>query len=202
MGFIYDYQVLKHFLLKIREDVMELKVLCNGRLIVETGDITEKNTDAIVNAANSSLLGGGGVDGTIHANGGPAILEECKVIRRAKYPDGLPTGKAVYTTGGLLSAKYVIHTVGPVWFGGMRGESEQLADAYRNSLILASELHLSTISFPAISTGVYGFPKEEAADIVFDTLKVFIEENKIPETVYLVFFSKDDALLFLGHIKA
>ncbi len=181
---------------------MELKVLCDGRLIVETGDITEKNTDAIVNAANSSLYGGGGVDGAIHSKGGPAILEECRVIRRTRYPDGLPAGKAVYTTGGLLAARYVIHTVGPVWFGGTRGESELLKDAYRNSLLLAAELHLSTVSFPAISTGVYGFPKEEAADIVYTTLKKYLEEETVPSTVYLVFFSKDDALLFLGRIKA
>jgi O-acetyl-ADP-ribose deacetylase len=181
---------------------MELKVLFDGRLVIETGDITDKDTDAIVNAANSSLLGGGGVDGSIHSKGGPAILEECKTIRRTKYPDGLPAGKAVYTTGGLLYAKYVIHTVGPVLFGGMRGEADLLADAYRNSLLLAQELHISTIAFPAISTGVYGFPKEEAADIVYDTLCEFINENKMPSTIYLVFFSKDDALLFTERIKA
>jgi O-acetyl-ADP-ribose deacetylase len=180
---------------------MEVRVLCNGRLIVETGDITEKDTDTIVNAANSSLLGGGGVDGAIHAKGGPAILEECKTIRRTKYPDGLPAGKAVCTTAGLLYARYVIHTVGPVWFGGTRGEDELLADAYRNSLLLAQELHISTISFPAISTGVYGFPKEEAADIVYKTLKDYINNNEMPATIYLVFFSKDDALLFAGRIK-
>jgi O-acetyl-ADP-ribose deacetylase (regulator of RNase III) len=137
---------------------MELKILCHGRLIVETGNITEKNTDAIVNAANSSLMGGGGVDGAIHTKGGPAILEECRAIRRKNYPDGLPAGKVVSTTAGLLSAKYVIHTVGPVWFGGTRGEPGLLSDAYRNSLLLAKELGLKSIAFPAISTGVYGFP--------------------------------------------
>jgi O-acetyl-ADP-ribose deacetylase (regulator of RNase III) len=181
---------------------MEVKVLCEGRLIIETGDITEKDTDAIVNAANSSLLGGGGVDGAIHSKGGPAILEECKAIRRTKYPDGLPAGKAVYTTAGLLYAKYVIHTVGPVWFGGMRGEAELLADAYRNSLAIAQELRLASIAFPAISTGVYGFPKEEAAEIVYTTLKEFLHRNDIPATIFLVFFSKDDALLFAERVQA
>jgi O-acetyl-ADP-ribose deacetylase (regulator of RNase III) len=180
---------------------MELEVLLKGRLIVETGDITEKRADAIVNAANSSLMGGGGVDGAIHLKGGPAILEECKTIRRFKYPDGLPTGKAVHTTGGLLFAKYVIHTVGPVWYGGMRDEPKLLADAYMNSLILAAELRVSSIAFPAISTGVYGFPKEEAAGIIYDTVKKYIDENYQPEKIFLVFFSKDDALTFLATIK-
>jgi len=127
-----------------------------AKIRIIQGDITEQETDAIVNAANSSLMGGGGVDGAIHRKGGPKILEECKKIRETEWPDGLPTGKAVITTGGNLKAKYVIHTVGPVWRGGKYGEPELLAEAYRNSLKLAVSRGLKTIAFPAISRLPYG----------------------------------------------
>ncbi|MBN2444510.1 MAG: O-acetyl-ADP-ribose deacetylase [Spirochaetales bacterium] len=173
----------------------------NGRLIIETGDITKKKVDAIVNAANSSLMGGGGVDGAIHRAGGPAILAECKNIRKKTYPDGLPAGEAVYTKGGNLPARYIIHTVGPVWHGGAKGEKELLRNAYFNSLSLAKELKLMSIAFPAISTGVYGYPKEEAAGIVYKVIHDFIKKNSLPEKIYLIFFNKGDADIFTETIQ-
>ena len=160
----------------------------NAKIRIIRGDITEQENDAIVNAANSSLMGGGGVDGAIHRKGGPKILEECKRIRRTQWPNGLPTGKAVITTGGNLKAKYVIHTVGPVWRGGKHGEAELLADAYRNSLKLAVSKGIKTISFPAISTGAYGYPMEEAAEVALKTVKDFLEaEDKLDEVVFVLF---------------
>lgn len=166
---------------------MEFKI--NKAIVrIVQGDITEQETDAIVNAANSSLMGGGGVDGAIHRKGGPKILEECKKIRETEWPDGLPTGKAVITSGGNLKAKYVIHTVGPVWRGGKYGEPELLAEAYRNSLRLAVSRGLKTIAFPAISTGAYGYPMEEAAEIALKTVKEFLEkEDKLEEVVFVLF---------------
>ena len=181
---------------------MEEKKLLNGRLIVVSGDITKHTTDGIVNAANSSLMGGGGVDGAIHRRGGPSILNECKEIRRNRYPEGLPTGEAVATTAGNLPARNVIHTVGPVWYGGNSSEEEKLSSCYRRSLEEAAKLQLKTISFPAISTGVYGYPKEAAARVAFDTVKKYTEGAKIPETIYFVFYSPGDAEIFLravGH---
>jgi len=152
------------------------------------GDITEMTTDAIVNAANPSLMGGGGVDGAIHRKGGPKILEECKRIRATQWPNGLPTGKAVITTGGNLKAKYVIHTVGPVWQGGKNNEPELLAEAYRNSLALACEKGLKTIAFPAISTGAYGYPIEKATKVALKTVKEFLKrENKLEEVVFVLY---------------
>ncbi len=152
------------------------------------GDITEVEADAIVNAANSSLMGGGGVDGAIHRKGGPKILEECKRIRATEWPDGLPTGKAVITSGGNLKAKYVIHTVGPVWLGGFHVESEFLKQAYRNSLKLAVTKGLKTVAFPSISTGAYGYPIEEASQIAVKTVKDFLEkEDKIFRVVFVLF---------------
>lgn len=174
-----------------------MKSYLHGTLVVTTGDITAMEVDAIVNAANSSLMGGGGVDGAIHRAGGPSILEECRKIRQAQYPDGLPTGKAVATTGGRLKAKHVIHTVGPVWHGGTHGEDELLKDAYRNSLVVAEALGAKTIAFPAISTGVYGFPKERAARIVAQVMKEYFTINRPIRTVYLVFFSSSDSDLFI-----
>lgn len=156
------------------------------------GDITEMETDAIVNAANSSLMGGGGVDGAIHRKGGPKILEECKRIRATEWINGLPTGKAVITTGGNLKAKYVIHTVGPVWHGGKSGEAELLAEAYRNSLELAVSKGLKTIAFPSISTGAYGYPIEKACRIALSTVKDFLEKKDELDEVVLVLFSKHD----------
>lgn len=170
--------------------------LYSGRIIIKTGDITKENVDAIVNAANSSLMGGGGVDGAIHRAGGPKILEECKLIRQKSYPNGLPTGEAVYTTGGNLPAKYVIHTVGPIWYGGNNNEDKLLQNAYSNSLKVAEELKCNSIAFPAISTGVYGFPKERAAKIVSKLLDEYIKKPNSISNIYLVFFSEIDMKIF------
>ena len=134
-------------------------------VIIKTGDITQEDVDAIVNAANSTLLGGGGVDGAIHRAGGPAILAACRKLRETTYPDGLPTGQAAITTGGKLRAKYVIHTVGPIYGTNGGRDAELLAACYENSIALASEHQLATIAFPAISTGAYGYPKGEAARV-------------------------------------
>jgi len=156
------------------------------------GDITDQETDAIVNAANSSLMGGGGVDGAIHRRGGPKILEECKKIRATEWPNGLPIGKAVITSGGNLKARYVIHTVGPIWRGGNQGEPELLADAYRNSLKLAVSRGLRTISFPSISTGAYGYPVEKASRMALATAKQFLErEDDLDEVIFVLFGQHD-----------
>ena len=170
----------------------------DGRLIVDTGDITGLAAGAIVNAANSSLMGGGGVDGAIHRAGGPAILEECKKIRQTIWPSGLPTGKAVATTAGNLPAKWVIHTVGPVWHGGSQNEEALLADAYRNSILLAEEKGLETLAFPAISTGVYGFPRDRAAEITVSVFQEYFAGNPKLKEIRLVFFSKGDMDTFLA----
>ena len=156
------------------------------------GDITDIEADAIVNAANSSLMGGGGVDGAIHRKGGPKILEECKRIRATEWPDGLPTGKAVITSGGNLKAKYVIHTVGPVWLGGFHVEAELLKQAYKNSLKLAVAKGLKTIAFPSISTGAYGYPIEDASQIAVRAVKDFLEKEDKLERVVFVLFSEND----------
>ncbi|MGC8766179.1 MAG: O-acetyl-ADP-ribose deacetylase [Brevinematia bacterium] len=168
----------------------------NGLVVVKVGDITEEDVCAIVNAANSSLMGGGGVDGAIHRKGGPEILEECKKIRQTQYPNGLPVGEAVATTAGNLKAKYVIHTVGPIWYGGNQDEEKLLANAYRNSLKLAEELGCKTISFPAISTGAYGYPKEKAAEVVCKVLKEYSSSPKLKK-INLVFFSQQDFDIFV-----
>ncbi|KAA6440629.1 O-acetyl-ADP-ribose deacetylase [Dyadobacter flavalbus] len=156
------------------------------------GDITQLDVDVIVNAANSSLMGGGGVDGAIHRVGGPAILDECrKIVARQ---GGCKTGKAVITTGGNLPARFVIHTVGPVWNGGNNQEAEKLADCYRNSLILAVENKCKTIAFPNISTGVYGFPKDKAAEIAVKTVSEFISETDEIRKVTFVCFDQENFL--------
>jgi O-acetyl-ADP-ribose deacetylase (regulator of RNase III) len=151
------------------------------------GDITLQKTDAIVNAANSSLMGGGGVDGAIHRAGGPAILEECKKI--VAEQGRLPAGKSVITTGGNLTARYVIHTVGPVWHGGNNNEAEILAGAYLESLRLAEEMNLAGISFPSISTGAYGYPLEAAAAVATAAVVKFAKEeaSSIKEIVFVLF---------------
>ena len=169
-----------------------------GKVVVTLGDITEQEVDAIVNAANKSLLGGAGVDGAIHSKGGDAILEECKRIRDEEYPDGLPTGEAVMTTAGDLPAKFVIHTVGPI-FGQHNGEEERLLTAcYRNSLLLAAKHELKTVAFPAISTGAYGYPKAEAAKIASTTVREFIHGSSSIKEVRLVFFGQEEMLAFLN----
>ncbi len=168
----------------------------DGRLLVRTGDITRLEVDVIVNAANSGLLGGGGVDGAIHRAGGPAILEACHALRRERFPDGLPAGEAVETTAGRLRARFVIHTVGPVWHGGSSGEPRTLASCYRNSLTLAARLGAVSVAFPAISTGVYGYPRDAAAHVVWETLGGYCAQTAAPRTIMLVFFSSDDARVF------
>ncbi len=160
------------------------------------GDITKVTVDAIVNAANSSLLGGGGVDGAIHRAGGPQILEECRKIRDRQ--GGCATGQAVITTGGRLPARYVIHTVGPVWNGGGHGEDGLLADAYRNSLALAVAHECRTVAFPNISTGIYRFPPDRAARIVHQTVNQFVAEHPGAfESIYFVCFDEENYRLYL-----
>jgi len=161
------------------------------RVRLVEGDITDQEVDAIVNAANPSLMGGGGVDGSIHRRGGPRILEECRRIRREEWPGGLPTGKAVMTTGGSLRARFVIHAVGPVWRGGVLGEAELLAEAYANSLELAASRGLKSLAFPSISTGAYGYPFEEASRVALRAVKEFLEENKGLGEVRFVLFGRD-----------
>ena len=167
-----------------------------GRVLVVVGDITRQDVTAIVNAANSTLLGGGGVDGAIHRAGGPEILKECQEIRKTVYPDGLPTGQAVITTGGNLPAKYVIHTVGPIYGRDPEREAELLAACYQNSLQLARQHAVSSIAFPSISTGAYGYPKPEAAKIASATIKHFLSADRQIEQVRLVFFQERDARVF------
>ncbi len=174
--------------------------LGNGKSLEFTsGDITRQTTDAIVNAANSSLLGGGGVDGAIHAAGGPAILEACRRIRQERYPQGLPTGQAVATTGGQLAAKYVIHTVGPIWGGGTQGEAEKLASCYRESVRVADELKLSSIAFPSISTGAYGYPMDQAAAIVVRAAAEALQQAASVKLVRFVLFGEH---AYQAHVTA
>jgi O-acetyl-ADP-ribose deacetylase len=170
-----------------------------GRVRLSVGDITREAVDAVVNAANSSLLGGGGVDGAIHRAGGPSILEECREIRRAHYPGGLPTGEAVITGGGLLPARHVIHTVGPVYGREGGREAELLAAAYRNSLALAAAHSLRGVAFPSISTGAYGYPREEAAAVASGSITGFLGRDETVREVRLIFFSQGDMEVFLRH---
>ena len=169
----------------------------SDKVVVLVGDITEMQVDAIVNAANSSLLGGGGVDGAIHRAGGPQILEECKEIRRTRFPDGLPTGEAVLTTGGDLKARYVIHTVGPIYGSSGGRDAELLAACYRNCLALAVEHNLKTLAFPSISTGAYGYPRDEAAKVSSEAIREFLKNDDSIEKVHLVFYRREDADVFL-----
>lgn len=178
---------------------MFFKEFLNNRVVIKVGDITGETVDAIVNAANSSLLGGGGVDGAIHDAGGKQILEECKEIRRTKFPDGLPAGEAVITSGGNLPAKFVIHTVGPIYGRNEQRDGELLGNCYKNSLALAVENNLKTLAFPSISTGAYGYPKTEAAKVASLAIKEFSDENETLEKVFLVFFSEADAKNFLKY---
>jgi len=168
-------------------------------LTVKTGDLTCEKVDALVNAANSTLLGGGGVDGAIHRAGGLTILAACKEIRAFRFPKGLPIGEAVLTPAGNLAARFVIHTVGPVWRGGEYDEDVQLAAAYRNSLYLAETSGLSSIAFPAISTGIYGFPQERAAGIVVKVLREFLLHKGLIKDIRLIFFKESDMEIFLAN---
>ncbi len=171
----------------------------NGRVSVLVGDITQQRVAAVVNAANASLLGGGGVDGAIHRAGGPAILAACQELRRTRYPDGLPTGEAVLTTAGHMPAQQVIHTVGPVYRAAGGRAASLLTACYRNSLALAIQYDLTTLAFPAISTGVYGYPRAEAAAIASRAIANFLATDAIITEVRLVFFAQSDADVFLTH---
>ncbi|MFQ5510879.1 MAG: O-acetyl-ADP-ribose deacetylase [Candidatus Krumholzibacteriia bacterium] len=163
--------------------------IAGSRLALVLGDITRQDTEAIVNAANSTLLGGGGVDGAIHRAGGPAILEACRKI--AARIGRCPTGEAVITTGGALAATWVIHTVGPVWHGGSSDEPELLASAYRNSLKLAASKNIRTLSFPSISTGAYRFPVERAAGVAVTTVAGVLERASFEEVRFVLFSERD-----------
>lgn len=166
----------------------------------QQGDITTLTVDAIVNAANASLMGGGGVDGAIHRQGGPAILVDCKRI--VAQQGELPTGQAVITTAGNLPTRHVIHTVGPIWRGGQQGESDLLADCYHNSLQLAAEHGLRSVAFPNISTGVYRFPKAKAAEIAIETVQAFAEQHQGPiEQVIFVCFDAENASLYQAKLS-
>ena len=166
------------------------KTIGHGRIELVEGDITQQDTEAIVNAANRTLLGGGGVDGAIHRVGGPQVLEECKRI------GGCPTGEARITTGGRLKARYVIHTVGPVYRGGNRGEPELLANAYRNSLKVASENGIKSLSFPSISTGVYNYPIEKASQLALNTVKDYLNSSQDIPLVRFVLFGNPDYTVY------
>jgi O-acetyl-ADP-ribose deacetylase (regulator of RNase III) len=162
-----------------------------GRVSIVRGDITELDVEAIVNAANSTLLGGGGVDGAIHRAAGPELLAECRTL------GGASTGEAKITRGYRLKAKHVIHAVGPVWHGGGRREPELLASCYRKSLALARDHGLHSIAFPSISTGAFGYPIELAAAVALSTVRAFLEKNPFPEKVIVCCFSESDRLVYL-----
>jgi O-acetyl-ADP-ribose deacetylase len=165
------------------------------------GDITDQDVDAIVNAANSSLMGGGGVDGAIHRKGGPEILEACRRIRSSKWPGGLPPGKAVMTTGGRLRSRHVIHTVGPIWAGGHDREPEILSECYLNALSLAAEHGLASLAFPSISTGAFGYPIREASRIALKTVKGYVKAEGRPAEVVFVVFGEGDLGVYLEALR-
>jgi O-acetyl-ADP-ribose deacetylase len=167
----------------------------HSRIIIIEGDITQQNVDAIVNAANSSLMGGGGVDGAIHRAAGPKLLEECRTL------NGCRTGEAKITRGYKLPARWVIHTVGPVWRGGGNREDELLALCYKNSLVLAASHHLETIAFPSISTGAYGFPVDRAARIALHAVALYLSDAVFPKKVTIVCFSSNDYHLYTAMLK-
>jgi O-acetyl-ADP-ribose deacetylase (regulator of RNase III) len=171
-----------------------------ARLEIARGDLTREKVDAIVNAANSSLLGGGGVDGAIHRGGGPAILEECRAIRARRGP--LPPGQAVATTAGALPARRVIHTVGPIWHGGGAGEAETLASCYRTSLALADEEGLVSVAFPSISTGAFGYPIEEAAPVALGAIADFLRAARSVRLVRCVLFAPADLEVYRRALAA
>ena len=180
---------------------MSMIVIGNSRIHLSLGDITEQRTDAIVNAANSTLMGGGGVDGAIHRKGGTEILEECRIIRKTKWPEGLPTGEAVVTTGGKLKAKMVIHTVGPIWKGGNEGEPNCLLRPIGNCLALALKMNIRSISFPSISTGAYGYPIEKASRIALSAVLGFIKEHNGIDEVHFVLHSQHDLMIYEAALK-
>jgi O-acetyl-ADP-ribose deacetylase (regulator of RNase III) len=166
------------------------------------GDITRETTDAIVNAANSSLLGGGGVDGAIHRKGGPAILEECRRLRESTWHAGLPPGEAVMTGGGMLAARHVIHTVGPIWSGGRQGEPDTLARCYRNCISLAEASRLTSLAFPSISTGAFGYPVADAARVALEAVREPLAQARHLRLVRFVLFSDDDLKTYTRALEA
>jgi O-acetyl-ADP-ribose deacetylase len=168
-----------------------------GRVRAEVGDITKQTVDAIVNAANRTLMGGGGVDGAIHRAGGPSILEECLEIRRTRWPGGLPAGEVVITCAGLLPARRVIHTVGPIYGREGGREAELLAASYSNSLALAVAHGLASVAFPSISTGAFGYPREDAAGVSSAAIAGFLRGDETVCEVRLIFFSSGDMNVFL-----
>ena len=178
---------------------LALQSFFDGRVTILVGDISQQQVDVIVNAANPTLMGGGGVDGAIHYAGGPQILEECRELRRTRFPKGLPTGEAVFTGGGKLAARYVIHTVGPIKGRAGDQDAQLLAACYRNSLALAVEHDLRTIAFPSISTGAYGYPREEAALVSSEAIASFLSTDRLLKEVRLVFYKSGDANVFLKH---
>jgi O-acetyl-ADP-ribose deacetylase len=178
-------------------------MLGRTRITVLRGDITEQQVGAIVNAANGTLLGGGGVDGAIHRRGGPSIKEECQEIRRTRYPDGMPAGDAVATGGGNLPAQWVVHTVGPIWRGGGHGEEATLTAAYRSSLEEAARVGARTIAFPAISTGAYGYPLESATATAVRTVAGFVAgEPDAFDEIRFVTFSEGDEAVYRGALRS
>ncbi|HKU15027.1 MAG TPA: O-acetyl-ADP-ribose deacetylase [Steroidobacteraceae bacterium] len=177
---------------------MAAKSFLGGRVIVTTGDITSIAVDAIVNAANSALMGGGGVDGAIHERGGPAVTAACRELKRTRYPDGLPVGEAVLTTAGKLPARFVVHTVGPIW-GSDKPAPKLLASCYQRSIELVDAEGLQSISFPAISTGAYGYPKDQAAQVVSKAIAEALQKAHSVRTVHLVFFEDADRNTFVRH---
>lgn len=176
-----------------------MRLFGSTRVDLARGDITRETVDAIVNAANSSLLGGGGVDGAIHRAGGPAIRGECEKIRAARGP--LPAGEAVITGAGRLPCRYVIHTVGPVWHGGKSGEPETLGRCYRNSLALAVEHGLASVAFPSISTGAYGYPVAEAAAVALGAVRDVLQADCPLERVRFVLFSDSDLATYTAALE-
>lgn len=171
------------------------KIISNTNVILIKEDITKLNVDAIVNAANKTLLGGGGVDGAIHRAAGKQLLEECKTL------GGCETGQAKITKGYLLPAKYVIHTVGPVWNGGKNNEDKLLASCYRNSLELSKNYGIKSITFPNISTGIYGFPKDRAAIIAYHTVSEYLKNNHFLDILYFVTFDEENYRLYEKLLK-
>jgi len=179
-----------------------VRLYLGSRIVAAVGDITAFAGDAIVNAANSALAGGGGVDGAIHRAAGASLVQECRALRAGPWPGGLPAGRAAATGAGRLPFKGIVHAVGPIWRGGAAGEAALLGSAYAESLAIARDRAWRSIAFPAISTGVYGYPKAEAARVVFSVVSAFLGDEALPERVWLVFYSPADSRSFIEALAA